>query len=70
MITSNHYETKVMKIRNNTKVTLHGLGPSQTIDIEMRDGLAVSRVWRNRLRDSRIDNCVEIIKTLKTKGMK
>lgn len=31
------------------------------------DGVPLSKFWRNRLKDSEIDNCVEVIKPSQTK---
>ena len=37
------------------------------IEIEDIDGLPTSQFWRNRLKDSIIDNAIETIKTKKLK---
>jgi hypothetical protein len=78
MIDSENYENKMMpsskhgkiKIRNKSKATLHGLKPGAMIDIPTYDGMPADRVWRNRLRDATIDDCVEIVQTMKSKGAK
>lgn len=37
-------------------------GFSGTITIEDNAGIPVDRFWRNRLKDAKIDNCVEVVK--------
>ena len=32
-----------------------------------KNSIPLDQFWRNRLKDSKIDNCVEIIKSTKTK---
>ncbi len=38
-------------------------GYSGTITIEDNKGIPVDRFWRNRLKDSKTDNCVEVVTT-------
>ena len=68
MITSDLYERKVMSnkqitLKNNTGHDLHGVKPGGTIDLEAdRDGIPLNKEWRRRVKDSKIDNCVSIVK--------
>lgn len=55
-------EMNYIKIKNTSNVILNGVKPEQIISIQVdTDGTPLDRYWRNRLRDSVIDNCVEIV---------
>lgn len=78
MLSSNFYETKVIKvmenktikIKINTDFPLHGVKTGQEITIEVdANGVPLDKNWRRRLRDSAIDNSIEIVGT-KTKTKK
>ena len=56
---------KILKSFNDPKLGL--LKEGQEIEIETIDDVPASQFWRNRLKDSVIDNAVEIIKTKKEK---
>ena len=56
---------KILKSFNHPKLGL--LKEGQEIEIETLDDVPISQFWRNRLKDSVIDNAVEIIKTKKGK---
>jgi len=56
---------KILKSFNDPKLGL--LKEGQEIEIESLDDVPTSQFWRNRLKDSVIDNAVEIIKTKKEK---
>ena len=47
-----------MKLKIN-----HVPGYGGTITVEDVNGIPVERFWRNRLKDAKIDNCVEVVKT-------
>lgn len=49
-----------MKIKLN--VNLKGYKKGSIIDIYEIEGIPKDQYWRNRLKDSKIDNCIEIIK--------
>jgi hypothetical protein len=78
MIKTESYENKMLHepkhgklvIRNKTDVNLHGLKPDATMEIKTLRGMPVDRVWRNRLRDASIDNCIEVVSPTKPKGVK
>ncbi len=55
----------MLKSFNDPKLGL--LKEGQEIEIETIDDVPTSQFWRNRLKDSVIDNAVEIIKTKKEK---
>lgn len=54
-----------MKIKlNQDLATPKGKILKDTIlEIEGQDGVPLDRFWRARLKDSEIDNCIEIVKT-------
>jgi hypothetical protein len=56
---------KILKSFNDPKLGL--LKEGQEIEIESLDDVPTSQFWRNRLKDSVIDNAIEIIKTKKEK---
>ena len=56
---------KILKSFNDPKLGI--LKEGQEIEIETIDDVPTSQFWRNRLKDSVIDNAVEIIKTKKEK---
>lgn len=56
---------KILKQIKDPKLGI--LKEGEEIEIETIDELPISQFWRNRLKDSVIDNAVEIIKTKKNK---
>ena len=56
---------KILKSFKNPELGL--LKEGQEIEIESLDDVPTSQFWRNRLKDSVIDNAIEIIKTKKEK---
>lgn len=54
-----------MKIKLNKDILNHKAG--KIIRIPDKDGIPTERYWRNRLRDSKIDNCIEIVEKTKQK---
>jgi len=44
-----------------------GYTAGQIIKIRCKDGIPIDRFWRDRLKDSKIDSCVEFVKTPKPK---
>jgi len=64
MITS--YETKQIKLNAD----LRGMRAGTVLPIKVdANGVPVDRYWRDRLKDSEIDNCIEFA-TKKKKGGK
>ena len=58
---------KRIRLRNASKVVLHGVDPGKAISVEVdRDGTPLDRHWRRRLQDSKVDGCVEIVPENKT----
>lgn len=54
---------KTVTIKNTSAVTLQGVKPGGTINVPVaKDGVVKSRYWRNRIRDAKIDGCIEIVK--------
>ena len=56
---------KILKSFKDPKLGI--LKEGEEIEIETIDELPMSQFWRNRLKDSVIDNAIEIIKTKKNK---
>ena len=50
-----------MKLKLNCDLQKHKAGDIITIDTD-ENGVPLERYWRSRLKDSEIDNCVEIVK--------
>lgn len=48
-----------MKIKLNTDLLTHKEG--DTIDIADNNGIPETEFWRKRLKDSAIDNCIEVV---------
>lgn len=68
MIDENYYENKdfsnVITIENKSRVKLHNLEPNKSMVIKVdKHGVPLDKNWRRRLRDSKIDNCIKILKT-------
>jgi len=51
-----------IKIKNNALALVLGYKQNNIIDIECRQDVPVSKEWRNRIKDSKIDGCIEIMK--------
>lgn len=67
MIKKNFYETKDMShaltIKNNTSFDLNGVRAGKTGKIPCDEhGMPLDKYWRNRLRDAKIDGCIEVLK--------
>lgn len=43
------------------KADLKGFKKGSIISVKFKDGQPVERYWRDRLKDAKIDNCVEIV---------
>jgi hypothetical protein len=54
-----------LKINQNFKYKNKQFEKGSIIEIEDVDNIPIDQFWRNRLKDSAIDNCVEIILTQK-----
>ncbi len=48
-----------MKIKLN--MDLKNFKKGQIIDVPAKDGIATNQFWRNRIKDSAIDKCVEVL---------
>ena len=59
-----------MKLDLKINKSMRGYDAGRTITIDAdKHGLPLDKFWRRRLKDSVIDNCVEVVKTSKsTKG--
>ena len=49
-----------MRLRINTN-SLPGFNEGDEVEAETKGGVIKDRYWRNRLEDSKIDNCVSIV---------
>ena len=50
-----------LKLNQDLKTPKGKLVKDSVIEVADIDGVPTDRFWRNRLKDSAIDNCVEII---------
>lgn len=68
MITFNDYKVKVMShetmtLKIKTDHVLHGIPSGGTVKVEVdKEGIPFDKNWRRRLKDSKLDGCVEVIK--------
>jgi hypothetical protein len=53
------YENKKLKLNYDLKDHKKG----DVINVSTVDGLPVNKFWRNRVYDSKIDNCVEFVES-------
>jgi hypothetical protein len=58
-----------LKLNQDLRTPKGKLTKDSTIEVVDVDGVPADKFWRNRLKDSAIDNCVEIVST-QTKGKK
>lgn len=58
-----------MKLRLNQPLAGYEVGREVTIQTD-RNGVPLEKFWRRRLKDARIDNCVEVVKPSKPKREK
>lgn len=54
-----------VKIKNKALANVLNYNIDDVIELECRGGIPVNREWRNRLKDSAIDGCIEIVKEKK-----
>ena len=52
-----------MKLKLNTDLACHKSG--DIVEVIDASGIPTSKYWRQRIKDSAVDNCVEIIKQKK-----
>ena len=64
-----HRKFKVNLPLNGPKGNQNFFAGSEVM-IQFVDGLPSERYWRNRLRDSKIDNCIQEIMPIKANGRK
>ena len=59
-----------MKVKINNEALAQALGyrVNDTITIEDKGGVPLNREWRNRLRDSETDKCIDVISAVTKKG--
>ena len=55
---------KTIKIKINKNLPSYSTGTELTLRVD-DFGTPLDNFWRNRLKDSSIDNCIEIIKSTK-----
>ena len=58
-----------LKLNQDLKTPKGKLVKGSTIEVADIDGVPTDKFWRDRIKDSAIDNCVEIV-TTQTKGRK
>ena len=79
MLTAAIYKTKVMTDMSNKTITLkvttelplHGVAKGGSIVCKVdKNGIPTDKNWRKRLRDSKIDGCVEVVTATQAKSKK
>ncbi len=50
-----------VKVNSTALAGLLGVKPGDSVDIECKRGVPVSKEWRNRLKDAKIDECVSLV---------
>ena len=79
MITSDLYKVKAMtgtkrdtiKLKVKTGFPLHGVKAGGVVTVEVDGkGMPFDKNWRKRVIDSKIDGCVDILKTKTNKDVK
>lgn len=56
-----------VKVRSEALAKALGVTAGKVVEVKTRQGVPVSREWRNRLRDSKFDNCVSVVEPKKAK---
>jgi len=60
------YETKAKSMKKKKlqiNAPLKNLKPGMVIEIQVdKDNIPLERYWRDRVKDSKLDNCVEFVK--------
>lgn len=51
-----------IKLNQNLKTPQGQLLKDAVIEINDQSGVPIDLFWRNRLKDSEIDNCIEVVK--------
>jgi hypothetical protein len=52
--------TMNITVKNAALAESLGMAPGGTVAVACKKGVPVNREWRNRLKDSKLDGCVEI----------
>lgn len=61
--------SKTLRLRINKTVGVYQ--PGQEVDVEIdKVGIPLEKFWRDRLKDSKFDDCVSIVKKVKQKESK
>lgn len=62
-----NYENKSISVKLNSN--LRGLKTGTVVKVKVdKDGTPKERYWRDRMKDAKTDNCIEIIKKKKQKS--
>jgi len=52
--------TMNITVKNAALAESLGMAPGETVAVACKNGVPISREWRNRLKDSKLDGCVEV----------
>lgn len=62
---------KQVKVKSEGLAKALGVKVDSVMTIECcKKGVPLVKEWRNRIRDSKIDNCIEVLKTPKKEAIK
>jgi hypothetical protein len=56
-----------IKFNQDLKTPFGLFAKNQEIDIEAKNGVPLQHFWRNRIKDAKIDNAIEVINNKKDK---
>ena len=60
-------DTVKVTVKSEALASVLGVKADSQIDVKCKRGVPVSREWRNRFRDSKIDGCITIHQNAKSK---
>lgn len=50
-----------IKVNSAPLAGLLGVKPGSSVDVECKAGVPISKEWRNRMKDAKIDGCVSLV---------
>lgn len=65
-----NYENKLFKLNYDLKDKNRTYKKGGMVKVKMKDDVPVNKFWRDKLKDSKIDNCMELVETKKKINIK